>query len=1034
MGDVIADRYELIEKIGTGGMGVVYRALDTRTQQSVAVKKLKEDVSTPEMIERFRREGEALRQLNHPNIVRSIDSLELGQDHYLVFEYVPGGDLRKLLSQSRLSTERIMQIGLDLADALTRAHRLNIIHRDLKPGNVLLAEDGTPRLADFGVARLIEKDRMTQSGALLGTISYMAPESLMSGEADTRSDIWSFGTMLYEMLMGDPPFARPSLIETMKAITAEPLLDLETLRPDLPVALVDLIYRMLEKDPQRRIASVRLVGAELEAILHGEVTPGSLPTRPSLQNNDKTVMVVEATTPAPTTTHNLPEQPTAFIGRETELIELLALLDTLSVRLVTILGPGGMGKTRLALETLARSKPSFKDGVCFVSLAPLADPTLIVQTIGEALHLPFSSGEPLKNQLMDYLRDKQLLLDLDNFEHLIEGVGLIADLLQAAPGVKILVTSRERLNIQWETLFVIEGMDFPDWETPGDAAGYSAVRLFMQSARRGDPTFDLTADNVKYLARICRQVKGMPLGIVLAAAWVADLTLAEISAEIERNLDFLESDMRDLPERQRSIRAVFDYSWALLNEEERTTMKRLSVFRGSFTREAAQQIAGSSLRTLNVLVNKSLLLRDSIGRYQAHELLRQYAETRLAAAPDELAAIQQKHGTYYAEFLDQRWKPIRSARQIEVLAEIEREIDNVRAAWAAAIDHTLLSLMAKMSRVLWIFLDLRVRFDEAAASFQAAVDKLRPLPPGEARDLALAESLYSLSYILSEGDDESGRNGRKLAEESITLIQQYDAPELEVRAWIAMVKSSRFSRAPAAAELYRVVQKAETLTDPWYQAFATFILGMALFEAGNYAEAFTVGKKAIALIEPTGDVYYSGVSNGILTAQAAIYIGLVNEARYYSERGLRYFERVGIPSFTANMYGLIAMVSLIAGDISTARRSILSALDHFNKMKLRSVGNIIGATGLIADIMSALGDDTGAVQILAFALSSSAKSLAIQLGGQQKFEALRARMAPDLFADAVERGQAFDIDQMIAYINTSFGIAKADGPSPAEST
>src|SRR5262249_32270010 len=161
-----------------------------------------------------------------------------------------------------------------------------------------------------------------------------------------------------------------------------------------------------------------------------------------------------------------------------------------------------------------------------------------------------------------------------------------AEMLQTAPGIKLLVTSRERLNVQWETLFRIEGMDFLDWQTPQDAAEYSAVKLFLQSALRVDPAFELTANNLKYLAQICRQVGGIPLGIVLAAAWVGSLSLPEISAEIERNLGFLESDLRDLPERQHSIRAVFDHSWQLLNESERSTLRRLSVFRGGFTREA----------------------------------------------------------------------------------------------------------------------------------------------------------------------------------------------------------------------------------------------------------------------------------------------------------------------------------------------------------------------------------------------------------------------------------------------------------------
>ncbi|MBN1681029.1 MAG: tetratricopeptide repeat protein [Anaerolineae bacterium] len=273
---VIAGRFEILSSIGQGGMGDVFKGLDRQTGEPVAIKLLKPDIvaEMPSLIERFEREGEVLRQLDHPNIVKVLATVEENDLHYIVLEYVEGGSLRDLLDQQPLlPVAHVMQIALDLADALTRAHRLAIIHRDIKPANVLLAEDGTPRLTDFGVARVGGRTRMTETGSLIGTYAYLSPEACMSNDLDQRTDIWSFGIMLYEMLAGQRPFESDQPTAILLKIINEPVPELTEFRPDVPPALVDLIYRMLEKDRNQRVPSVRQVGAELEAILFGLDTP-----------------------------------------------------------------------------------------------------------------------------------------------------------------------------------------------------------------------------------------------------------------------------------------------------------------------------------------------------------------------------------------------------------------------------------------------------------------------------------------------------------------------------------------------------------------------------------------------------------------------------------------------------------------------------------------------------------------------------------------------------------------------------------------
>ncbi len=267
---IIAGRYRLERLIGEGGIGQVFYGTDLQTNEPVAIKALKSKVieHNPNLLERFRREGEALKELDHPNIVKMLAAIEENDEHYIVMEYVSGGSLYDLLKQQgKLPIERVLYIALDLCDALTRAHRLKIIHRDIKPANVLLAPDGTPRLTDFGAARLEKLEQLTKEGGIIGTVSYLSPEACKGESIDVRIDIWSFGIMLFEMLTGQRPFDRTESLATVIAIVKEPLPDLVTLWPDAPPKLVSLLYRMLEKDPEQRIGSMRQVGAELEATI-----------------------------------------------------------------------------------------------------------------------------------------------------------------------------------------------------------------------------------------------------------------------------------------------------------------------------------------------------------------------------------------------------------------------------------------------------------------------------------------------------------------------------------------------------------------------------------------------------------------------------------------------------------------------------------------------------------------------------------------------------------------------------------------------
>src|SRR5262249_45381113 len=280
----------------------------------------------------------------------------------------------------------------------------------------------------------------------------------------------------------------------------------------------------------------------------------------------------------------LPLPPTPLIGRESELAELGALLENPAYRLITIVGPGGIGKTRLALASATDQIDAFAHRVYFVPLAPLRSSEFLVPAIADALGLAFSGREDPRAQLLNYLRGKELLLVLDNFDHLLEGAELLVDILRRATAVSILVTSRERLNLQGEWVFDIAGLQVPAADQIDGVEGYSAVALFLQRAHKVHARFTFGAAEKRAVARICRLVEGMPLGIELAAAWVRALSCAEIAQEIEQSLGFLTTSLRDVPERHRSLLAVFDHSWRLLSADERGVFRKLSVFRGGFGR------------------------------------------------------------------------------------------------------------------------------------------------------------------------------------------------------------------------------------------------------------------------------------------------------------------------------------------------------------------------------------------------------------------------------------------------------------------
>jgi predicted ATPase/DNA-binding SARP family transcriptional activator len=498
----------------------------------------------------------------------------------------------------------------------------------------------------------------------------------------------------------------------------------------------------------QRAAALRQYEACRQALQALDVEPDGETTAlyRRIRNGVETPVPREARAPA----HSLRAPLTPLVGREAELAEIRARLRDPDCRLLTLLGPGGVGKTHLALKVAADMLSAgpldcFADGVSVAHLGSLPAVEAIAPAIAQALDLPLSEGAHPLQQVVDSLYGKQLLLVIDGFEHLLAGAGLLVQLLEAVPGLKILATSRARLDVEGEHLLPIRGLacgvptEIPlaglpqrcPEGVPGDRAALAsspAVRLFMSSARRILPDFEVTGAELVDTARICHLVGGRPLAILLAAGWAGMLTPAEIAAELEgeggRGLDLLQTDRPDLPLRQRSMRAVFDRSWGLLAAPERQVLAALSVFRGSFALDAARQVAGASLRALRVLMDRSLLQRAAAERYAMHELLRQYAEERLAAAPGAAQEAHDRHSAYFATALERWWADLQGPRHQPALAEVGAESGNLRAAWDWAVERGQAALLDRAMEGLCYSYKWLGRYEEGESLCRQAVEGL----------------------------------------------------------------------------------------------------------------------------------------------------------------------------------------------------------------------------------------------------------------------------------------------------------------------
>ncbi len=768
-------RYDIIGPLGSGGMGQVYRARDLRLGRDLAIKVLSSRLSSdPQDLERFEREARAASALNHPNIITIFELGQVNHTYYIAMELVEGTLLRDMLLAGPIPLQNAIPIAAQAADGLAKAHEAGVVHRDLKPENIMVTRDGFVKILDFGIAKLVEPDLQklreaetvgptrTLPGMVMGTLEYMSPEQANGLPVDFQSDQFSFGSVMYEMVTGKRSFPGSSKAETLAAILRDQPEPVVSLNPQVPAPLAWAIDRCLNKSPRDRYASTRDLARDLATIRDRLSEAPSLHSPPRLSN--------------------LPTQRTALIGREQEVEQVKELLLRDSVHLVTLTGPGGIGKSRLGLQVAAAIAGNFPGGVFFIPLAGAHDPAMIPSLIAQALGMRQTGRQVTIESLKEYFRDLRtdLLLCFDNFEHLLAAAPAVAQLLSIAPRLKLLVTSRAPLHVYGEQEFPVPSLELPDFQSISSLQEFSrnpAVALFLERAAAVKPNFELTDENVLAVATICTRLDGLPLAIELAAARIKLLSPSEMQARLESCLQLLTGGAKDLPLRQQTLRGTIDWSYDLLSPAEQMLFRRVSVFAGGCTLEEVEAVCNTKqdldldvLDGMASLVDKSLVgqIETTYGesRFVLLDTILEYGLEHLSASGEE-SATRRAHAAYCLVLAEDFSSQVAGARSDWALV-FDAEHDNFRAAmeWMTETGNAEWGL--RLGAALFPFWEMREHLTEAR-------DRLRQLLKLEAatsRSSLRVRALFAAGVLAGEQGDYTEARG--LLEESRDIARELD--------------------------------------------------------------------------------------------------------------------------------------------------------------------------------------------------------------------------------------------------------------------
>jgi non-specific serine/threonine protein kinase len=859
--------YRIDSLLGRGGMGMVYLAEHMLLGRKAALKTLLVELaSDSDFKSRFIRESQMVAAIEHPNIIPIYDAGEIEGTAYIAMRFVPGHDLDGLIKkQGRLSAQETLSILDQAGAALDAAHARGLVHRDIKPANILI-EEGTGRiyLTDFGIAKEAgSSGGLTQPGFFLGTVDYAAPEQIEGQDIGPPADLYAFGCVLFECLAGRKPFVGATDIAVIKAHVLEPPPQLTGLRPDLPQAIDEVIARALAKQESERYGSCReLIEAAQMAL--GAAAAAAAPTAaaPATPVVDS-VAAAPLAAPAAAPDAPLPTAATAIVGRERELADVTALLRDAAVRLVTLTGLGGTGKTRLAIAAAAAVRGDF-DTVAFVDLAPVHDPEFVPSTVAQALGAQETAGRSALDALRDRLGGRSVLLVLDNFEQVLPAAAFVVELLAALPEATVLTTSQGALRLRGEREYAVPPLLLPEPADVGDLDALRAspaVGLFIERAQESRADFELSDENADAVVQICRRLDGIPLAIELAAARVKLLPPQALLSRLQRRLDLLTGGASDLPERQRTLRNAMDWSYELLTETEQGVMTRMGAFVGGCSLDAAEAVCGEPfgldiggiVDTLASLVDKSFVRQregaDGEPRFSMLETIREYALERLDQR-GEAAQVQGLHAARFLELVEAAEPELTRTNQGAWLQRLDDENGNVRAALAWSLEADEVELALRFAGALVRFWSIRGYMAEGREVLRAALERGAATPPAVQAKAAFAAGYADLG--LGEFGD-AGQWFQKSLELARTAADPAaEAAALAQLAWVAMARTSD-GEGEARTLAEQAVALGREVDDKRTTSGALNTLAELALQRGEHDGALELFEESLALRRGLGD-------------------------------------------------------------------------------------------------------------------------------------------------------------------------------------
>jgi predicted ATPase len=989
--------YRVEGVLARGGMGVVYRASEVALSRPVALKVINPGLAgEPGFRERFKRECRFASSLEDPHVVPVYAAGECDGVLYIAMRLVEGTDLRSLIAaEAPLPPLRAAEIVAQIASALDAAHARGFVHRDVKPGNVLLGESGGAEhayLADFGlIKRSGAANALTTTGHWVGTLDYVAPEQIRGDPVGSHSDVYGLGCVLYEALTGQVPFPRANDLAKLWAHASNPPPSASAVVPDVPPALAAVVQRAMAKQPEERYGSAGELGAAALAAARGDPRG------------------------APRTTR-LPSPLTRTIGRGQERAQVATLLRRDDVRLVTLLGPGGVGKSRLALEVARECERDFSHGAWFVELAATTDAEKVPGAIATSLALTPAAGETPEQAIVRFLGPRQALLVLDNFEHLLPAARLVSDLLGSCGSLKVMATSQAPLDVQPEHRVAVEPLDIPSGGTPGDVKRSAAGTLFVERAQSHGARLSVDGGNAGAIAAICKRLDGLPLAIELAAARVLLLEPSELNARLGHALDALGTGARDAPARQRTLRATIDWSCRLLEPVEAAAFARFAVFAGGASIDSAGQVTGAGFDAIEGLVDKHLLLRRpgpaGTTRLLMLETVREYARERLEAGPDA-HVIQREHCLHYLALAERAERQLYTHGEKEWLPRLDADADNLRAAfdWSLRIGKARHAL--RLAGLLHAFWTIRGRFAEGLDWVERATDAAGEGAPIE--DRARAQRAY-VHLLIATGAHYDWQGGREeaaaRARAALELSRQAGDPAGIADALLALSAFEATDSAPPRprerALADEALLRARQAEDDRLVGFALMTRALAL----PLDQAAPELERAAAALEKVGDsrhlvwLYSNAAYNALME-------GTPERARPLLAQALPLARELGYPQDLALACGNAGLEALLTGDLDRARE----AFDEQLRICWEQV-SWLAADGVVgfAAIAARLGDPELAARLMGAAAAIGPlddDDVTVQLESDF-FAPARRRLGTERWQAAESEGAGLSFDQAIA--------------------